>query len=81
VLRLGGTDARLTDLGYPRARFREDLRSRMPQPDEVHRPDIKPGTHVVDIIRLAVNADGTPVDVNEMTADSSACVFHYEFNA
>lgn len=43
---LGGTDARLTDLGY------------------ADRLDIKPGTPVVDIIRLAVNADGTSVELN-----------------
>ena len=77
----GGTYARLTDLGYAPARFRDDLRSRMPQPDEADRLDIKPGTPVVDIIRLAVDAGGTPVEVNEMTADSSAYVFRYEFSA
>jgi GntR family transcriptional regulator len=77
----GGTYARLTDLGHAPARFREDLRSRMPQPDEADRMDIKPGTPVVDIIRLAVDADGTPVEVNEMTADASAYVFRYEFTA
>jgi GntR family transcriptional regulator len=53
----------------------------MPQPDEADRLDIKPGTPVIDIIRLAVDADGTPVEVNEMTADSSAYIFRYEFTA
>jgi GntR family transcriptional regulator len=68
-------------MGSPPARFREDLRSRMPQPDEADRLDIKPGTPVIDIIRLAIDADGTPVEVNEMTADSSAYIFRYEFPA
>ncbi|HXC85327.1 MAG TPA: GntR family transcriptional regulator [Trebonia sp.] len=77
----GGTYARLADLGHAPARFREDLRSRMPQPDEADRLDIKPGTPVIDIIRLAVDGDGTPVEVNEMTADSSAYIFRYEFPA
>lgn len=77
----GGTYARLAELGHGPVRFREDLRSRMPQPDEADRLDIKPGTPVVDIIRLAFDRDGTPVEINEMTADSSAYVFRYEFPA
>ncbi|HEY2579213.1 MAG TPA: GntR family transcriptional regulator [Streptosporangiaceae bacterium] len=77
----GGTYARLADLGHAPARFREDLRSRMPQPDETERLEIAPGTPVVDVIRLAVDAGGTPVEVNEMTADASAYVFRYEFTA
>lgn len=36
---------------------------------------------VIDILRLAVDASGIPVEVNEMTADSSAYVFRYEFGA
>jgi GntR family transcriptional regulator len=77
----GGTYARLADLGHAPARFREDLRSRMPLPDEVDRLDMATGTPVVEIIRLAVDADGAPVEVNEMTADASAYVFRYEFSA
>lgn len=77
----GGIYARLADLGHAPARFREDLRSRMPQPDEARRLEIAPGTPVVEIIRVAADADGTPVEVNEMTADASAYVFRYEFSA
>jgi len=36
---------------------------------------------VIDVIRLAINAGDTPVEVNEMTADASAYVFRYEFTA
>lgn len=75
----GGTYARLADLGHAPARFREDLRSRMPNPDETERLEIAPGTPVIDVIRIAVDASGTPVEVNEMTADASAYVFRYEF--
>jgi GntR family transcriptional regulator len=53
----------------------------MPSPDEAERLDIAPGTPVVEIIRVAVDATGTPVEVNEMTADASAYVFRYEFPA
>jgi GntR family transcriptional regulator len=77
----GGSYARLADLGHAPARFREDLRSRMPSPDEAERLAIAPGTPVVEIIRVALDANGTPVEVNEMTADASAYVFRYEFTA
>lgn len=76
----GGVYARLAEVGHAPARFREDLRSRMPHPEEIERLAIAPGTPVVDISRVALAADGTPVEVNEMTADSSAYVFRYEFD-
>jgi GntR family transcriptional regulator len=75
----GGTYARLAELGHAPDRFREDLRSRMPQPAEIERLEIAPGTPVVEICRVALDATGTPVEVNEMTADSSAYIFRYEF--
>jgi GntR family transcriptional regulator len=77
----GGTYARLADLGHAPARFREDLRSRMPRPEESEQLDIAAGTPVTDIIRVAADADGTTVEVNEMTADASAYVFRYDFSA
>ncbi len=70
-----GVYARLAELGRAPARFREDLRSRMPHPEEAERLAIAPGTPVVEICRVALAADGTPVEVNEMTADSSAYIF------
>jgi GntR family transcriptional regulator len=76
----GGVYARLAEVGHAPVRFREDLRSRMPHPQEIERLAIAPGTPVVDISRVALTADGTPVEVNEMTADSSAYVFRYEFD-
>jgi GntR family transcriptional regulator len=76
----GGIYARLADAGHAPTRFREDLRSRMPMPEEAERLVIAPGTPVVEICRIALDADGIPVEVNEMTADSSAYVFRYEFD-
>ena len=75
----GGIYARLAELGRAPARFREDLRSRMPLPAETERLEIAPGTPVVEICRVALDATGSPVEVNEMTADSSAYIFRYEF--
>ena len=77
----GGVYARLAEAGHAPARFREDLRSRMPQPEEAERLAIAPGTPVVEICRVALAADGTPVEVSEMTADSSAYIFRYEFDS
>jgi GntR family transcriptional regulator len=77
----GGTYARLANLGHAPARFREDLRSRMPRPEESEQLDIAAGTPVTDIIRVAADANGTTVEVNEMTADASAYVFRYDFTA
>lgn len=75
----GGIYARLAELGHAPVRFREDLRSRMPLPAETERLEIAAGTPVVEICRVALDAEGTPVEVNEMTADSSAYIFRYEY--
>lgn len=77
----GGIYARLAELGHSPARFREDVRARMPLPDEAERLQITAGTPVVEICRVALDNAGTPVEVNEMTADSSAYIFRYEFGA
>lgn len=77
----GGMYARLAELGHAPARFREDLRSLMPGPDIAISLEMSPGTPVVEIVRTAFDGTGTPVEVNEMTADASAYVFRYEFEA
>ena len=76
----GGTYARLRDLGHAPAHFREDIRSRMPLPDEIDRLHIAPGTPVFQLERIAYDADWRPVEINEMTADASAYVFRYDFS-
>jgi GntR family transcriptional regulator len=77
----GGIYARLAELGHAPARFREDIRARMPLPDETERLQVAAGTPVVEICRVALDVADIPVEVNEMTADSSAYIFRYEFNA
>lgn len=79
----GGIYARLLEMGHAPARFREDLRARMlPEPHEdAGRLGLAPGTPVVEITRTAYDASGEPVEVNEMTADATAYVFRYEFDA
>jgi GntR family transcriptional regulator len=54
----------------------------LPEPDEAAgRLALAPGTPVVEITRTAYDAAGRAVEVNEMTADSSAYVFRYEFDS
>ena len=77
---LGGIYECLAELGHGPERFREDLRSRMPEPDEAERLGIPAGTPVVDIIRSSYSATKV-VEVNEMTADASAYIFRYDFGA
>ncbi|MFE9843447.1 GntR family transcriptional regulator [Streptomyces goshikiensis] len=77
----GGIYARLADLGHKPARFREEIRSRMPSADEADRLGLAAGTPVVLICRTAFTADGRVVEVNEMVLDASAYVLEYEFDA
>src|SRR5262245_529033 len=75
----GGTYARLDELGHAPVRFREDLRSRMLDPEEIDKLNIPAGTPVVEIARTAYTTSGRVVEVNEMTADASAYIFRYDF--
>jgi GntR family transcriptional regulator len=77
----GGIYARLSELGHAPARFREDLRAVALGPEAEESLDIMPGTPVVVITRIAYDASSAPVEVNQMTADGSAYIFRYEFDA
>ncbi|QGZ48739.1 UTRA domain-containing protein [Streptomyces sp. QHH-9511] len=77
----GGTYARLTDLGHEPAHFREEIRCRMPTAAESTRLSLELGTPVILIARTAFTAKGTPVELNEMTLDSSSYVLEYDFDA
>jgi GntR family transcriptional regulator len=78
----GGTYARLDDLGHAPASFREDVRARMPSPEETDALALpSSGTPVVDIVRTAFTDEGLAVEVNEMTLDASAYILRYDFSA
>lgn len=77
---LGGVYARLAELGAAPARFREEVRSRMPAPEEADRLCLPAGTPVILIGRTAATADGRTVEVNEMILDS-AYVLEYDVDA
>ena len=77
----GGTYARLAELGHAPAHFREDLRARMPKPEESEAFELPTGTPVIEIVRTAYTAGGHPVEVNQMTLDASAYVLRYDIDA
>jgi GntR family transcriptional regulator len=78
----GGTYARLAELGHAPVHFREDVRARMPQPEESDALALPAaGTPVVDIVRTAFTDAGRPVEVNDMILVASAYVLRYDFDA
>lgn len=77
----GGTYARLAELGHAPARFREEIRSRMPTTAEAQDLGLPSGTPVILICRTAFTGDGTAVEVNEMALDASSYILDYEFDA
>ncbi|WP_407075561.1 GntR family transcriptional regulator [Streptomyces sp. SID6139] len=77
----GGVYARLADLGHAPARFREELRSRMPTQPEADRLELPPGAPVIHLARTAFDPEGRVVELNEMVLDSAAYVLEYDFEA
>ncbi|PVC91792.1 GntR family transcriptional regulator [Streptomyces sp. CS014] len=77
----GGIYARLAELGYGPLHFREEIRSRMPLPEEVAKLRLPAGTPVMLICRTAFAAEGRVVEVNEMVLDTAAYVLEYDFDA
>lgn len=78
----GGTYARLAELGHAPTHFREDVRARMPKPEETEALDLPTsGSPVVDIVRTAYTDAGLAVELNEMTLDASAYILRYDFSA
>jgi GntR family transcriptional regulator len=77
----GGTYARLAELGWAPTDFREQVRVRMPLPEETQALALGAGTPVVLIARFAFARDGVPVEVNEMTLDASRYLMEWEFPA
>ncbi|MFJ1827450.1 GntR family transcriptional regulator [Streptomyces sp. NPDC088178] len=75
----GGIYARLADLGHEPKRFREELRSRMPSPEEAASLGMGAGTPVMHIVRTAADGSGRIVEVNDMLLDASRFVMEYDF--
>lgn len=76
----GGSYARLEERGHLLTRFHEEIRTRMPNPDEVRQLRLPPGTPVVAVLRVAMTADG-PIEVFSSVMNGTSAVFVYEFDA
>lgn len=77
----GGTYARLAEIGLSPAHFREEIRVRMPNPDESKRLNLASGTPIICISRTAATDDGSVVEVNEMVLDANSYLLEYNFSA
>lgn len=77
----GGIYARLADLGHKPEHFREELRTRMPTPDEVQDLRLGPGTPVILMARYAADTDGRVVEVNDMTLSGAKYILEYTFGS
>ncbi|WP_377271894.1 GntR family transcriptional regulator [Peterkaempfera sp. SMS 1(5)a] len=77
----GGVYARLAEVGAGPVWFREEVRVRMPLPEEAEALRLGPGSPVALIVRHAYAEGGRPVEVNEMTLDASRYLLEWEFPA
>lgn len=77
----GGVYARLGELGYSPVHFTEEVRARMPNPEEVSLLKLPAGTPVIVVCRTAYTMGGMPVELNEMILDSASYVLQYDFDA
>ena len=77
----GGVYARLRDLGHPPAHFTEEVRARMPTPEEAAKLGLPAGTPVIVVCRSAFVAGGRAVEVNIMIMDAASYVLQYDFDA
>ncbi len=77
----GGIYARLAELGQAPAHFTEEVRVRMPTPEENEELELSAGTPVLEVARTALTAEHRPVEFNEITMDGSAYVLRYDFEA
>jgi GntR family transcriptional regulator len=77
----GGTYACLAELGHAPVHFREEIRVRMPNPDEAKSLNLATGSPVICIARTAATADGEVVEINEMTLAANSYLLEYDFSA
>src|SRR5690606_16358529 len=61
----GGIYARMEEQGFTFGPFHEDIRARMPRPDEVTELLMAPGVPVLDLVRVARDVEGRPLEVCE----------------
>jgi GntR family transcriptional regulator len=74
----GGTYARIEDRGHRLTKAREELKARMPTPEERRLLELDPGVPVVTLIRTAYDSDGKPVEVFDSVVAADKHQFVYD---
>jgi GntR family transcriptional regulator len=77
----GGIYARLEELGHQLKRFNEDVRARMPLPEEARALQLPPGVPVFLLVRVAYDLEDTPVEVCDTVMAADRYVLSYELPA
>ncbi|WP_158813208.1 GntR family transcriptional regulator [Streptomyces rimosus] len=75
----GGSYARLEEIGHGPARYREEVKIRLPLSAEAKTLGVTMDTPVVFIMRTAFDSEDRPVEVNEMMLDSDSYTLIYTF--
>ncbi|MFE1781405.1 UTRA domain-containing protein, partial [Streptomyces sp. NPDC059506] len=77
----GGIYARLEELGHRLDHFDEEIRARMPSPDEVKTLRLAAGVPVIHLIRTAHDTAGRAVEVCDTVMAADAYVLAYRLPA
>ena len=68
----------LAYLGHPQVRIRDEIRTRMPSPEEARQLDIHVGTPVLEHLRIGYGPDNIPVRAMLTTAPGDRHTMIYE---
>jgi GntR family transcriptional regulator len=77
----GGIYARLEELGHRLDHFDEEIRARMPSPDEVKTLHLASGVPVIHLVRTAYDTEGRAVEVCDTVMAADAYVLAYQLPA
>lgn len=77
----GGIYARLEELGHELSHFEEEIRTRMPLPDEARALQLESGVPVFSVVRTAYREDGRPIEIAEMLLAGDRYVLSYRLPA
>jgi GntR family transcriptional regulator len=77
----GGIYARLEEMGHRLKRFTEDVRARMPLPEEARALQLPPGVPVFVLVRVAYDTEERPVEVCDTVMAADRYVLSYELPA
>jgi GntR family transcriptional regulator len=77
----GGIYARIEESGHRLDHFAEQIRARMPQPDEVRALGLAQGVPVFHLVRTAYDTEGQAVEVCDTVMSTDVYVLDYELPA